>query len=130
MDILRREGPLTEKLGLNELQPNVDQLMVPIHRSPYQVVVGATALSLALDVSSVCVQKIRENIAYQRSALRDVFVPLAEPFFVAVLTGTKGPSGIVSTTTNTTTTLSTTFASTSSVTPISIDDYEVIDADD
>nr|GEX86979.1 transposase (putative), gypsy type [Tanacetum cinerariifolium] len=32
MDILRLEGPLAEKIGLNELQPNVDQLMVPIHR--------------------------------------------------------------------------------------------------
>ncbi|GJT72134.1 hypothetical protein Tco_1031420 [Tanacetum coccineum] len=130
MDILRREGPFAEKLGLNELQPNVDQLMVPVHRLPDQVVVGATALSLALDVSSVRVRKIRENIANQRSALRDVFVPLAEPFSVAVLTGTEGPSDIVSTTTNTTTALSTTFASTSSVTPISVDDYEVIDADD
>nr|GEW03927.1 transposase (putative), gypsy type [Tanacetum cinerariifolium] len=46
MDILRLEGPLAEKLGLNELQPNVD-LMVPIHHSPDQVVVGATALTIA-----------------------------------------------------------------------------------
>ncbi|GKG57075.1 hypothetical protein Tco_0582426, partial [Tanacetum coccineum] len=52
--------------------------------------------------------------------------PLAEKL---VLNGMQGPSDIVSTTTNTTTTLSTTFASTSSVTPISVDDYEVIDAD-
>nr|GEY76664.1 reverse transcriptase domain-containing protein [Tanacetum cinerariifolium] len=92
MDILRLEGPLAEKLGLNELQPNTDQLMVPIHCSPDQVVVGATALSLALNVSSVCVWKIRENIANQRSALRDVFVSLAEPFSVVVLTCTEGTS--------------------------------------
>ncbi|GJR80620.1 hypothetical protein Tco_0072924 [Tanacetum coccineum] len=39
--------------------------MVPIHHSPEKVVVGATALSLALDVSSVRVRKIRENIANQ-----------------------------------------------------------------
>nr|GFB38317.1 hypothetical protein [Tanacetum cinerariifolium] len=63
MDILRLEGPLAEKLGLNDLQPIVDQSMVPIHRLPDQVVVGATALSLALDVSSVRARKIRENIA-------------------------------------------------------------------
>ncbi|GKE23119.1 hypothetical protein Tco_1434631, partial [Tanacetum coccineum] len=80
MGILRLEGPLAEKLGLNEFQPNVDQLMVPIHSSLDKVVIGATALSLALDVSSVRVRKIRENIANQRSTLRDVFVPLAEPF--------------------------------------------------
>ncbi|GJZ00328.1 hypothetical protein Tco_0517757 [Tanacetum coccineum] len=69
MGILRLEGPLAEKLGLNEFQPNVDQLMVPIHSSLDKVVIGATALSLALDVSSVRVRKIRENIANQRSTL-------------------------------------------------------------
>ncbi|GJS10171.1 hypothetical protein Tco_0366967 [Tanacetum coccineum] len=52
MDILHLEDPVAEKLGLNELQPNVDQLMVPIHSSPNRVVIGAIALSLALDVSS------------------------------------------------------------------------------
>ncbi|GKC72914.1 hypothetical protein Tco_1118797 [Tanacetum coccineum] len=130
MDILRLEGPLAEKLGLDELQPNVDQLMVPIHHSPDKVVIGATALSLALDVSSVRIQKIKENITNQRSALRDVFVPLAEPFSAAVLTGTEGTSDIVSATANTNTALSTTFASTSSIAHISIDDYEVIGTDD
>ncbi|GKC24715.1 hypothetical protein Tco_1026865, partial [Tanacetum coccineum] len=130
MDILCLEGPLAEKLGLDELQPNVNQLMIPIHHSPDKVVIGATALSLTLDVSSVRVWKIKENIANQRSALRDVFVPLAEPFSAAVLTGTKGTSDIVSATTNTTTSLFITFASTSSIAPISVDDYEVIGVDD
>ncbi|GKA61199.1 hypothetical protein Tco_0760606 [Tanacetum coccineum] len=104
MDILRLEGPLADKLRLDELQPNVDQLMVPIHHSPNKVVIGATALSLALDVSS--------------------------PFSAAVLIGTKGTSNIVSTTADTTMTLSTTFASASSIVPISVDDYEVVGADD
>nr|GEX54219.1 hypothetical protein [Tanacetum cinerariifolium] len=103
MDILRLEGPLAEKLGFNELQPDVDQLMV---------------------------RKIRENITNQRSALRDVFVPLAEPFSTTVLTGMEGTFDIVPATANTTTTLYTTFSSTSSIAPIFIDDYEVVDADD
>ncbi|GJY25605.1 hypothetical protein Tco_0400331, partial [Tanacetum coccineum] len=106
MDILRLEGPLAEKLGLNELQPDVDQLMVPIHRSSDKVVLGATALSLALDFSSV------------------------RPFSAVVLTCTEGTFDIVSATANTTTALSTTFASTSSIAPISVDDYEVVGADD
>ncbi|GKF23538.1 hypothetical protein Tco_0075860, partial [Tanacetum coccineum] len=89
MNILCLEEPLAYKLGLNELQPYVNQLMVPVHHSSDKVIIGATALSLALDVSSIHVQKIRENIANQRSALRDVFVPLAEPFFVAALIGTE-----------------------------------------
>nr|GEU38448.1 putative reverse transcriptase domain-containing protein [Tanacetum cinerariifolium] len=52
MDAIRLEEPLNEKLGLNELQPTIDQLMVHIHHSPNKVVIGASALTLALDVSS------------------------------------------------------------------------------
>nr|GEW68588.1 transposase (putative), gypsy type [Tanacetum cinerariifolium] len=59
MNILRLERPLVDKLGLDELQPNVDQLM-----------------------------KIKENIANQRSVRHDVFVPLSEPLSAAVLIGT------------------------------------------
>nr|GEW99538.1 hypothetical protein [Tanacetum cinerariifolium] len=130
MDILRLEGPFAEKLGLNELKPNVDQLMVPIHHSRDQAVVGATSRSLALDVSSARVQKISENIANQRSALRDVFFPLAEPFSAAVLTGTEGTSNTMAVTADTAMVLSTTFASASTIAPISVDDYEVMGADD
>ncbi|GKA29688.1 hypothetical protein Tco_0715933 [Tanacetum coccineum] len=104
INILLLEGPLADKLGLDELQPNVDQLMVPIHHSPDKVVIGAITLSLALDVSSV------------------------RPFSATVLT--EDTFDIVSATTDTTTALSTTFASTSSIAPISVDDYEVIGADD
>ncbi|GKF66079.1 hypothetical protein Tco_0192596, partial [Tanacetum coccineum] len=85
IDLLRLEESLAERLGLHELQPTFDQLMVPIHHSPDQTVIGATALSLALDVSDIRVRKIRESIANQRSALRDVFVLLAEPFSSAAL---------------------------------------------
>nr|GEZ09497.1 hypothetical protein [Tanacetum cinerariifolium] len=130
MDILCLEGPLAEKLGLNELHPNVDQLMVPIHHSPDQVVVGATALSLTLDACSSRAQKIRENIANQIFALHDLFVPLADPFFAAVLTGTEGTSDTAVVTTNTTMVLSVTFAFSSTIAPISVDDYEVMGADD
>ncbi|GKD22345.1 hypothetical protein Tco_1224048, partial [Tanacetum coccineum] len=63
MNIIRLEDTLAERLGLTESQPHVDQLMVPIHHSLDQVVVGASALSLALDVSSSCVRKIKKNIA-------------------------------------------------------------------
>nr|GFA96900.1 hypothetical protein [Tanacetum cinerariifolium] len=86
MNVLRLEEPLADKLRLNELQRHVNQLMVPIHHSPNKVIVGATALSLALDVSSIRVQKIKENIDTQRSVLHDVFAPLSEPFSAAVLT--------------------------------------------
>nr|GEV72555.1 transposase (putative), gypsy type [Tanacetum cinerariifolium] len=41
---------LQTRLGLNESQPHADQLMVPIHHSLDKTVVGAFALSLALDI--------------------------------------------------------------------------------
>nr|GEW12336.1 reverse transcriptase domain-containing protein [Tanacetum cinerariifolium] len=79
---------------------------------------------------SVRVRKIRENIANQIPALRDVFVPLVEPFSIAVLIGTEGTSDTATATANTSTALSTTFDSSSTIAPISIDDYEVIGVDD
>ncbi|GJR73243.1 reverse transcriptase domain-containing protein [Tanacetum coccineum] len=73
---------------------------------------------------------IRENLANYRSALRDVFIPLAGPFSTVALEGTGGTSDTVPVTANTTTTLSIIIASTSTVRPISIDDYEVAGTDD
>ncbi|GKB70693.1 hypothetical protein Tco_0932105 [Tanacetum coccineum] len=101
MNIIRLEETLAERLGLNESQPYVDQLMVPIYHLPDQIVIGATALSLALNVSNIRVQKIRDNIANHRSALRDVFIPLVEPLSTMAF----------------------------SIPPISTDDYEVVHAD-
>ncbi|GJV89498.1 hypothetical protein Tco_1533436 [Tanacetum coccineum] len=103
--------------------------MVPIHHSPDQTVVSTTALSLSLNVSHARVQKIRENIANHRSTLRDVFIPLAEPFSAVALEGTGGTSETVPATADTTTALSTTLASASTIIPISIDDYDVAGTD-
>ncbi|GKE66858.1 hypothetical protein Tco_1521019, partial [Tanacetum coccineum] len=94
-----------------------------------QTVVGATALSLSLDVSHARVQKIRENIANHRSFLCDIFIPLAEPFFAVALEGTRGTSETVPATADTTTTLSTTLASASTIILISVDDYDVAGMD-
>nr|GEW87716.1 hypothetical protein [Tanacetum cinerariifolium] len=81
-------------------------------------------------LSALRVQKIKENIANHRSALCNVFVPLAEPFSATALTGTEGTSNVISAIVDTTTTLSTTLASSSTVSPISVDDYEVTGTDD
>ncbi|GJZ19561.1 hypothetical protein Tco_0556151 [Tanacetum coccineum] len=93
MNILRLEDPVK------------DQLMVPIHHSLDQTIVGATSLS----------------------ALRDMFVSIVEPLSSVTLEGTEGTSGTVP---ETTTSLSVTFAPVSSILPISIDDYEIAHADD
>ncbi|GJV01529.1 hypothetical protein Tco_1335098 [Tanacetum coccineum] len=63
-----------------------------------------------------------DNIANHRSALCDAFVPLIEPLSSAALEGTEGT---FSTAPETITALSVTFASTSSIPPISTDDYDV-----
>nr|GEY31331.1 hypothetical protein [Tanacetum cinerariifolium] len=67
MIIMRLEEHLAERLGLNESQPHADQLMVPIHHSPDKTIIGAFALSLALDVSDARVWRIRENIMSHRT---------------------------------------------------------------
>ncbi|GJZ68877.1 hypothetical protein Tco_0632427, partial [Tanacetum coccineum] len=91
-------------------------------------VVGASALSLSLDVSSSRVRRIKENIAHHRSALCDVFVPLSEPLSIMALTSMKGTSEVMPVTTSITMALSVTSASTSFIYPIFMDDYEVTPA--
>ncbi|GJZ73762.1 hypothetical protein Tco_0637908 [Tanacetum coccineum] len=107
----------------------VDQLIVLIHHSLDHRVIGASALSLSLDVSNFRVQKIKENLANRVSALRNVFVPLSEPLSVTALTGTDGTSAVVAIPTGTTTALSVTFASAGVVRLIFTDDYEIVQAD-
>nr|GFA46966.1 hypothetical protein [Tanacetum cinerariifolium] len=85
MNLLRLDDALGERLGLTESQPHANQLMVHIHYSPDQYVVGASALSFSLDVSHSWVKKMRENIARHVSALRGMFVPLFEPLSTAAL---------------------------------------------
>ncbi|GKA32652.1 hypothetical protein Tco_0719019 [Tanacetum coccineum] len=101
MNLLRLEDTLAERLGLTESQPHVNQLMVSIHHSPDQRVVGASALSLSLD-----------------------------PLSAVALEGMEGTSGAAPNTADTTTALSIVVASTSTVRPIFIDYYEVSGADD
>nr|GEU91439.1 retrovirus-related Pol polyprotein from transposon TNT 1-94 [Tanacetum cinerariifolium] len=105
MNILRMEEHLAKRLGLNESQPHANQLMVPIH--------------LSLD-------ETLDNIESHRSFLHGVFVPLAEPFSTAALTGIKGTCD---TAPSTTTSLSTNFVSASFIPPTSTDDYVVVRLD-
>nr|GFB97206.1 hypothetical protein [Tanacetum cinerariifolium] len=67
MNLLRLDGPLVDALGMSDLQPHVDQLMLLVHRSEDQVVLGETSLSFALSVTHSRVQRIRENVVAKRS---------------------------------------------------------------
>nr|GEU68703.1 transposase (putative), gypsy type [Tanacetum cinerariifolium] len=122
LNLLRLDDALAERLGLTESHPHSNQLMVPIHYSSDQRVIGASALSISLDVSHFRVRKIRENIVIHVLALRGVFVPLS----VAALEGTKVTFGSDH---DTTTALFVTFVSAGTIPPISTDDYEVAHVD-
>ncbi|GJZ76623.1 hypothetical protein Tco_0641295, partial [Tanacetum coccineum] len=100
-----------------------------MHHSPDHRVIGASDLSLSLDVSNFRVRKIKENLANRVLALRNVFIPLSEPLSVMALTDTEGTSAVVAIPAGTTMALSVTFASTSVVRPISTDDYEIVHVD-
>ncbi|GJZ56598.1 hypothetical protein Tco_0611791 [Tanacetum coccineum] len=50
-NLLHLEGPLTDAPGMGDLQPDIEQLKVPIHRSEDQVVFGETSMSFVLSVS-------------------------------------------------------------------------------
>ncbi|GJT39233.1 hypothetical protein Tco_0939098 [Tanacetum coccineum] len=50
MGLLHLEGLAAETPEANQLQPSLEQLMLPIYRSEDQVVIGETSLSFSLDV--------------------------------------------------------------------------------
>ncbi|GJR79064.1 hypothetical protein Tco_0149849 [Tanacetum coccineum] len=129
MNLLRLEGPLADAPRMNDLQPNVDQLMLPVHRSEDRVVLGETSLSFPLSVTHSRVERIREKVAAKRSALIGVWTPLVDPLSVENLVGEAGTSNSMPATVATTTALSTTFAFASSVPPITIEDYEIVGTD-
>ncbi|GKA50811.1 hypothetical protein Tco_0743884 [Tanacetum coccineum] len=105
---------------------SIEAVINILHLEEDQVVLGSTSLSFVLSVSNTRVKKIRENIAEQMSALLGVF---AEPLSAKFLTGGVSHSNNLSDVIATTMALSTTFASTSSIPPLSVDDYEAIGAD-
>nr|GFA57530.1 hypothetical protein [Tanacetum cinerariifolium] len=129
MNLLRLEGPLADALGMSDLQPNVENLTLPIYHSKDQMVLSETFLLFPLSVTLSRVKKISENVEVQRSDLIDIWVPLVDPLSSKSLIGEASTPGSVSAAVVTTTALSTTFATASSVPPITIEDYEIVGTD-
>nr|GEU59799.1 hypothetical protein [Tanacetum cinerariifolium] len=125
MNVFRLDDALADAPGKNNLQPDIEQLKVPIYRSKDQVLIGKTSLSFALSVSHSRVERIRENIAAQRFAHVGVWIPLSKPLSVTSLMGKASTFDVVPAASMTTTAISTTFASATSIPPISTDDYDV-----
>nr|GEY01893.1 hypothetical protein [Tanacetum cinerariifolium]GEY18931.1 hypothetical protein [Tanacetum cinerariifolium] len=129
MNLILLEGSLADVSGISDLQPDVEQLTLPIYRPKDQVVLYETTFSLSLSIAHSLVKRIRENVAAQLSACIDVWIPLVDPLSAENLIGAASTSVNVPATVVTTTALSTTFASTSSVPPITIDAYEIVSVD-
>nr|GEY91588.1 hypothetical protein [Tanacetum cinerariifolium] len=98
MDSLRLEGPLGEIPRAEDLQPSSEQLMLSVHRPEDNVVLGATSLSFSLQV------------VHSRSLIGKASTSAAPAM--------GGPI----------TTLSMTFASFGVVRPLSVSDYQVLNA--
>ncbi|GJR08302.1 hypothetical protein Tco_0790954 [Tanacetum coccineum] len=85
MDLLRLDDAVAEALGITDLQPDMSQLMVPIHHKQDRVVIGSQALSVALDICRERVEKIERNLVERLLFLKDVFVSLDDPLSAEAL---------------------------------------------
>ncbi|GJY90052.1 hypothetical protein Tco_0505248 [Tanacetum coccineum] len=67
-------------LRMTDLQPDVSQLMVPVHHKQDRVVIGSQALSVALDICRGRVEKMERNLIERLPFLKDVFASIDDPF--------------------------------------------------
>ncbi|GJU90679.1 hypothetical protein Tco_1303102 [Tanacetum coccineum] len=85
MDLLRLDDAVAEALGMTDLQPDVSQLMVPVHHKQDRVVIGSQALSVALDICRGRVEKMERNLIERLPFLKDVFVSIDDPLSAEAL---------------------------------------------
>ncbi|GJY27606.1 hypothetical protein Tco_0403373 [Tanacetum coccineum] len=76
---------VAEALGMTDLQPDMNQLMVPVHHKQDRVIIGSQALSVALDICRGRVEKMERNLVERLPFLKDVFVSLDHPLSVEAL---------------------------------------------
>lgn len=93
MDLLRLDSPLADIPGMTDLQPDPEQLFVPIHQPEDNVVMGAESLSYALEKCHQKVIKIRESIAATEAMLSCLCDPLVEPLSVQAFYRCDDPFG-------------------------------------
>nr|GEW04291.1 hypothetical protein [Tanacetum cinerariifolium] len=125
--LLYLEGPSPKTPKGIRLQTSYEQLLFPIHRTEDNVVIEETSLSDSLDLVHAQVWKIKEGASSCHLSIYDVIGPLVYPLSPENLFGEASTSRVPATVA-VTNALSTTFAHTSFVPPISVSDYEVLDA--
>ncbi|GKC63553.1 hypothetical protein Tco_1096151 [Tanacetum coccineum] len=86
MDLLRLDDAVAKVLGMTDLQPDVGQLMVPVHHKQDKVVIGSQALSVALETCHRRVRKMERNLTERLPFLKDVFVSIDHPLSAEALT--------------------------------------------
>ncbi|GKF92465.1 hypothetical protein Tco_0279184, partial [Tanacetum coccineum] len=96
MDLFRLDDAEAKVLGMTDLQPDVGQLMVPVHHKQDKVVIGSQAFSVALETCRRRMRKIERNLTERLSFLKDVFVSIdhplsAEAFTILPETSTEPP---------------------------------------
>ncbi|GKF62565.1 hypothetical protein Tco_0182619, partial [Tanacetum coccineum] len=79
MDLLRLDDAMDEVLGMTDLQPDVGQLMVPVHHKHDKVMIGSQALFVALETCHSRVWKIEKNLTKRLPFLKGVFVSIDHP---------------------------------------------------
>ncbi|GKB08527.1 hypothetical protein Tco_0836839 [Tanacetum coccineum] len=85
MDLLRLDDIVAETLGMADLQPDADQLMVPIHHKQDGIIIGSQALSVALNVCRGRVEKMERNLIERLPFLKDVFASIEDPLSAEAL---------------------------------------------
>ncbi|GJT63992.1 hypothetical protein Tco_1015472 [Tanacetum coccineum] len=85
MDLLRLDDVVAEALGMTDLQPDMNQLMVFMHHKYDRVVIGSQALFVALDIFRGRVEKMERNLVERLPFLKDVFVSLDHPLSAEAL---------------------------------------------
>ncbi|GJY77069.1 hypothetical protein Tco_0482185, partial [Tanacetum coccineum] len=85
MDLLRLDDAVAEALGMTNLQPDMNQLMVPVHHKQDMVVIRSQALSVALDICRGRVEKMERNLVERLPFLKDVFISLDHPLSAEAL---------------------------------------------
>ncbi|GKD86899.1 hypothetical protein Tco_1358053, partial [Tanacetum coccineum] len=79
IDLLRLDDAVAEVLGMTDLQPDVGQLMLPVHHKQDKVMIGSQVLSIALETCHRRVRKMKRNLAECLPLLKDVFVSIHHP---------------------------------------------------
>ncbi|GJS57933.1 hypothetical protein Tco_0652717 [Tanacetum coccineum] len=129
MNSLCLEGPSAETPEASRLQPAYEQLLLPIHQKEDNVVVGETPLSDSLNVVHDHVQQLKESALSHRLSISDVMGALVDPLSSENLIGEASTSGVPATAAaNTAFSISVTVANISSIPPISVAGYDVLNA--